>query len=1114
MKKSSTPQKALELIEKAASEKAKILDLGDIGLTSFPLEIFELKEHLQVLDLGGEYFDPFEKKIKENNGYNQNKLESIPDLSILAKLISLSVSGKEFKTNKITELDFVKNLHYLEYLSFKSIQVSDLSPLKELKSLSYLNFSRNKVSDLSPLKELKSLSYLNFKSNQVSDLSPLKELKSLSHLYFNSNQVSDLSPLKELKSLRGLSFHSNRVSDLSPLKELKSLGDLNFSDNQVSDLSPLKELKSLRNLNFSDNQVSDLSPLKELKSLRGLSFHSNRVSDLSPLKELKSLSQLYFNSNLVSDLSPLKELKSLSGLDFSGNQVSDLSPLKELKSLSQLYFNSNLVSDLSPLKELKSLSYLNFQSNQVSDLSPLKELKSLRGLSFHSNRVSDLSPLKELKSLSDLNFSGNQVSDLLPLKELKSLSHLYFNSNQVSDLSPILGVLKDKFIHIETEGNPFIKPPIEFVEKGNKSIVQWFEDLARSGGTLPLNECKVIFLGEGSVGKTSLMKRIAFDKFDENEKMTHGINKIGWSNGIVNEVGEKIRVNLWDFGGQDIQHSLHQFFLANRVVYILVLNPRTDSRLSYWLDQIYSQGAESQVFVVFNWRDEGDKQINIDAIIDEAKKKYQNLIGPYLLSCKTGEGLEAFVDKLKKKILQREDISAQYPNNWFDIKQKLENEVSLEKHYVELSQYSIWCNELEYSDVVRQKELLKELDRIGSIVFFDEPILEKLHVLNPEWITTGAYAIMTSEITSKNHGHITLNDLKEIFSSPKTIFSNSEKSILYAEPQFDFILALMIKFSLCARHSSEGENHYLIPSALAGSGKDFTEFKSNAKEYRFQFDTMYEMIVIHRFIARNLHRVIGDDFWQSGIRIKHEISNTEALVETNQYEKTIYCWIKGENIRALWESIRTEMFHILKGYNNLKLEEQVAYEDGGKIHYLSYSKLMRTYSRGITLVEYDMDTDISNLNILKALEDFEPREKSTQVLEVLRNSRSHQTIEVNPTINIQVDTKALAQAHAEINLKVDVQSNPDFIGIRELLSTLLDQDKENKQWQEAILEALSASDEVQNANTTTEQRRGCFNLKKVWDTLKAISDGRSMIVTAEWLSHGQTFINNLFSVLN
>ena len=75
-------------------------------------------------------------------------------------------------------------------------------------------------------------------------------------------------------------------------------------------------------------------------------------------------------------------------------------------------------------------------------------------------------------------------------------------------------------------------------------------------------------------------------------------------NGHSGSMGhEHVRLNIWDFGGQEIMHATHQFFLTQRSLYLLVLNGREggeDADADYWLRLIDSFGAESPVIVVLN----------------------------------------------------------------------------------------------------------------------------------------------------------------------------------------------------------------------------------------------------------------------------------------------------------------------------------------------------------------------------------------------------------------------------------------------------------------------------------------------------------------------------------
>jgi internalin A len=42
---------------------------------------------------------------------------------------------------------------------------------------------------------------------------------------------------------------------------------------------------------------------------------------------------------------------------------------------------------------------------------------------------------------------------------------------------------------------------------------------------------------------------------------------------------DQAHLNVWDFGGQEIMHATHQFFLTRRSLYLLVLSGRGAQRI-------------------------------------------------------------------------------------------------------------------------------------------------------------------------------------------------------------------------------------------------------------------------------------------------------------------------------------------------------------------------------------------------------------------------------------------------------------------------------------------------------------------------------------------------------
>jgi small GTP-binding protein len=355
---------------------------------------------------------------------------------------------------------------------------------------------------------------------------------------------------------------------------------------------------------LNNNQISDISPLASLSSLLKLRLDNNQISDISPLASLSSLQTLLLDRNRIRDISSLASLSSLQTLRLFDNEIRDILPLASLSSLQELNLNNNQISDILPLASLSSLLYLSLDHNQISDISPLASLSSLQELNLNNNQISDILPLASSnmqRSLTLLNLSHNPIKKL-PLKITGFAMGIEWDWHY-----------SGKIGFITFFGNPLETPPPEIVKLGKEAISQYFRSIeeARSKGEalVPLQEIKVHLIGDGLAGKTSLFKALMGKFFDSNESQTHGINVVNLQalqiKGLEKDRGLKdCLFHFWDFGGQEIMHTSHQFFMTNRSIYILVLDSRTDSNKHYWLRHIEKYGGQSPVIVVMNKIDE------------------------------------------------------------------------------------------------------------------------------------------------------------------------------------------------------------------------------------------------------------------------------------------------------------------------------------------------------------------------------------------------------------------------------------------------------------------------------------------------------------------------------
>jgi GTPase SAR1 family protein len=907
------------------------------------------------------------------------------------------------------------------------------------------------------------------------------------------------------------------MNNLDIINKLEKEYEINIS--QYNDLNDeydepnyfsLNKKNEITELVLTDiDHYLDLYLISGLTNLKTLTLNSIRIKNLNKIDCLENLLSLSLTEVLIEDLSVLKPLTNLTYLELNSCGITDISVLKNLKKLTYLELRNNKISDISSLENLKSIETLFLWNNHISNINVLSNLHNLKSLDIGSNYISDLLPLCNLNNLILLDIVNNKISDLRPLENLilKNFDIVFDEYNYDEDL--------ENFIFLQA--NHFTIPPIEVIKQGNDTIIQYFED-ARIYNLKSLNECKLIFVGDGGLGKTSLMKKIIGLPYTT-EETTHGINKKSWDE-IKNNEGEEIRVNLWDFGGQHIQHSLHQFFLTEKVIYILLLDPRNDSSAIYWLEQIEKLGKGSEVLIVYNWKEVKDKNSHNNKNFYELRKTYPKLKEPFLLSCKEGDGFDDFKTILTKIILSQKDLLVQYPINWFKIKSELEKNVTVNKNYIAYNEYDIICDTNKYYNETNRKNLLKQLDKIGSIVFFDKPILEELQVLNPDWITTGAYSVITSEITRTNKGHLNSKDLKEIFRDEKYLFANEKIKLKYKVKDFQFILALMTDYDLCV-YNPFVQDEYLIPCAFEGEKPiEFEEYKIDAKHYRFQFESAFEMLIMYRFMARNISKCIENGYWQSGIVLKDLNNETFALVETNQHSKIIDFWIKGKNIRGLWEVLRSDVKDIISKYS-LKYKEEVLYDDYDEQFdefyydeeyndiFLSYDEMIGSLYNGIRVIDYHPTHKIKNIDVLKVIENFED---STKIIKSMEKQGIH--FHGNVINNGQL----LGKNNSQTIYNNGYSNNQKIEELKDILEDFEDVSKTNKEWQDNFTNALLEICRLEDAKNEIEEKKSINKLKKFFNKAKEIKDWVAIgVLPAELVTKGGKMIelgNDLFNFIS
>ena len=585
-----------------------------------------------------------------------------------------------------------------------------------------------------------------------------------------------------------------------------------------------------------------------------------------------------------------------------------------------LNLNELGLRDLPPeLFNLTRLTHLNLQHNTITVIpDALGDLTNLRTLDLSSNRISTIPNIfGKLTNLTGLGLSGNLLTAIPDaVGNLEKLDALLLDDN---DISAIPGSFRN-LVNLQSlylQGNPRLGIPTELLgsrwnEKDTvvkfvhpSEILEYY--FRTKGKERPLNEAKLILVGRGAVGKTSLVKRLIFNKFDTREAKTEGINIDRWEVPIE---GEHVRLNVWDFGGQEIMHATHQFFLTERSLYLLVLNGREggeDAEAEYWLKLITSFGGNSPVIIVLNKITEHTFDLNRNALL----KKYPNIKDVVRTDCGDNTGIEQLKAAILKETSNLDELRVNFPAEWFAVKDLL---ASSKDNYLGFARYRELCAENGVKDPKDQDLLARFLNQLGIVLNYkDDPRLKDTHVLNPHWVTQGIYKILNSKKLEENHGEIRLKDVSDVLPRDD-----------YPADMVQFIFDLMKKFDICFSFPDD-ERHYLISELLPKNEPDEAEGFDQEKCLNFQYH--YPVLpegVLPRFITRTHHLSEGMPRWRSGVILQFE--GCHALVRADAVDKKVVISISGnssESRRRLLAVVRTEFERIHREIKNLEPKEMV-----------------------------------------------------------------------------------------------------------------------------------------------------------------------------------------------
>jgi Leucine-rich repeat (LRR) protein/GTPase SAR1 family protein len=642
--------------------------------------------------------------------------------------------------------------------------------------------------------------------------------------------------------------------------------ELNLSGKYLSQLPPeIGQLANIQKLDLSRNKLKQL-PLEicQIFSLRDLNLSFNKLSQLSfEFSYLANIQKFDLSGNQLSQLSlEFAKLSHLTYLDLSYNQLNQLLPeIGQLSHLTELYLSGNQLRQLPPeIGQLSHLTELYLSGNQLRQLPPeIGQLSHLTELYLSGNQLKQLPPeIDQLSHLTELYLDDNQLEQLpFRIGQLTNLKKLYIRGNKLKKLPLEFAQL----ISLETlylSRNPLEDPPPEIVARGIEAIREYFRQKQEAGED-KLYEAKLLIVGEAGAGKTTLAKKIENPDYPvpTDEDSTKGIEVIQWSFPMDN--GQDFRVNIWDFGGQEIYHATHQFFLTKRSLYVLVADTRKeDTDFYYWLNVVQLLSENSPLLIVKNEKQDRHRDINERQL----RGMFENLKETLPTNLATKRGLPEILREIKHYISSLPHVGSVLPKTWIRVREALESDLH---NYISLEEYLDICQQKGFTRRDDKLQLSSYLHDLGVILHFqDDPILNNTVILKPKWGTDAVYRVLDDLQIIRNLGRFTWSDLQNIWSEGGYINKQGE------------LLQLMMKFELCYEIPGNPKT-YIAPQLLTENQPKYDWDEADNLILRYTYEFMPKgiltrfIVAIHRYINRQ-HYV-----WRSGVILSKDETKAEVI---------------------------------------------------------------------------------------------------------------------------------------------------------------------------------------------------------------------------------------------
>jgi len=658
-------------------------------------------------------------------------------------------------------------------------------------------------------------------------------------------------------SYNNLEYLPIEVGALTQLQELK----LCCNNASTFTIPPvIGKLLSLVILKLSGNSLTQLpTEIGLLSSLKMLDVSNNALSTLpSSITLLQNISEIRADNNTLESFISFPE--NLTHLFLSYNPRATQLPgwfetIQGSRALRQLELRGCMISTF-PLgiSQLTALRILDFGDNNIASIPEgiFPYLTVLDKLFLDTNSLTKLpDDIGSLSLLSTLGLFGNRIEELpTSIKRLSNLQELQIDTNIIR------------------------KPPKEIIDKGCSAVRQFFESLADESA-VSCYRIKLLVVGQENVGKTSLIRKLRstqlknplrraatltrhFPQPSESNNSppisTDGIDIEHLQFTPKGNTKQTVDFSIWDFAGQELYYTTHQFFLTGRSMFVVVFDLQQtynqQTRVEFWLQSIaLHAGRDVPVFLVGThadsrmFRDDDAIAERLNSVALEFTSCSANIRLVTAVSCHLGTGIDELREMLVAEALKLKHMGEQIPSSYLRLEQaveqiKEEKSRNKEPPMIAWSQYVALAETCRIHTTAALKVATAFLHDLGILLHysFNDGIsnLNDIVVVDPQWLID-----MMAQIISTKHNFCKNGILKH------SLLEQLWKAPLFPVHVHQQCLSLMRMFRISYEVDAETD---MIPCLLPEEKPD----TSVLWHYRDEESARYDRLWLFEFVPIGL----------------------------------------------------------------------------------------------------------------------------------------------------------------------------------------------------------------------------------------------------------------------